>query len=100
MLLVSGPVNDEALPAQVLSSFTVAAQTVGDLAGLMAEVVASRSGIDELDRDFTARFLAVDADDLLGHLVTVAVVIGVASPVHGRCYDNLPVRVVEGDEGI
>lgn len=98
VVLVAGPVHDELLAVQMLSSFPVPAQALRSLPLLVAEVNAPLLGLDENDRNIAAGLLAVDAYDVLGALVTVAVVVRAVAAAHRRRDDNAPVCVVVRDE--
>ena len=100
MVLVSCPVHDELLAAQMFSSLPVPAQAVGRFALFVAEVQALSFGVDEDDRKVAAVLLAVGAHDVLGALVSVTVVVRVVPAGHlGGC-DNGGVCVVVRDEGL
>ena len=69
MVLVSCPVHDELLAAQMFSSLPVPAQAVGRFALFVAEVQALSFGVDEDDRNVAAVPLAVGAHDVLEKLL-------------------------------
>lgn len=99
-MLVSCPVHDELLAAQMFGSLPVPAQAVGRFALFVAEVQALSFAVDEDDRNVAAVLLAVGAHDVLGALISVTVVVRVASAGHlGGC-DNGAVCVIVRDEGL